>query len=513
MSIDRRRFLRTTAAGTLAANPFLRSAHAAGEPGTVRWLMAENTTGNWDPSANTTLANINCEYLVYDYLMIYPLAPNSDPTKPELRLAEAYEILDPYSVRIRVRKGVRFHDGGELTAEDVKASFEHYSRPKVARSFYAAPIRSTVEDKYTLVINSKEAMMTIDTFLFLQFYSPILRAKDVANPKVLQTGMNGTGPYKYAGLQGNGFAFEAHAEHWGKKPAVKKVIVRHVPDGNARVLALLSGEAEFIERLEPEQYQTLESKPGIAVSKVKSTENKYLHFRCNRKPFDDWRVRRAAAAAIDRDAVLGIVSDAGYAADCLLPPQKVGYMPLPDYGKFDPALCQKLLAEAGYPNGKGLPELEYITSTGFYPKTKEYCEAITEMLQAQGFPVKLTVMEVAAWNDRYYNPNAGHMIDGGWAVATPEPDPQIVLQYQSKIALITGVKDPEIDAAIAKEVVAPTLDLRRAVLQQEVLPVIAKKMPNLVLFNSNMLHAMSSRLTGVLITPSGQVDFAKVSVG
>ena len=513
MTFDRRKFLQSTAAGSLAATSLFNVAHSA-EPGVVRWLMAENTTGNWDPSANTTLSNTFCEFLAYDYLFTYPMVPGTDVTKPVLSLAQSYKVLDPYTVEIELRKGVRFHDGAELVADDVKASFEHYSRPKIARAYYGATLQVKVTGKHSVVINSKDAGVTISMFMFLQVYAPILRAKDVANPKALQTHMNGTGPFRFAAQEQSSSIFEANPTYWGSsKTKIKRVIVRHVPDSNARVLALLSGEAEIIERLEPEQYQSIKQKPGFSVSSVKSVENKFLHFRNNRKPFDDWRVRRAAAAAIDRDAILSIAGEAGYAADCLVTPMKLGYIAQPNYGKFDPAECQRLLAAAGYPNGKGMPEIEYITSTGFYPKTKDYGEAVTAMLQAQGFPVKLTVMEVAAWNDRYYNPNAGHMIDGGWCTDTPDPDIQLWLMYYSKIGLVTGANDPELDAVLLKERNAPTIEIRRKVLQTEALPLIAQKMPNLVLFNSRMLHAMTGKLKGVSITAASQVDFTKASIG
>lgn len=510
MTFDRREFLKTAAAGTLASNSF--ASLAAAESGVVRWLTAENTTGNWDPSANTNLANIYCEYLTHDYLLTYPMTIGTDVTVPVRSLAQSFKVIGPFKVEMELRPGVRFHDGAELVAEDVKATFEHYSRPKVGRPLYPGKIASSVTGKYRLTIDCEAAGMPMHKFLFLQFISPILRAKDVADPKALQSGMNGTGPFRFAGVERGSLIFEANRHYWGpNKPQLKRIILRHVPDGNARVLALLSGEAEITERLEPEQYQSLKSKPGIVVSKTKSTENKFLHFRNGKKPFDDWRVRRAAAAAIDRDAILGIVGDAGYAADCLVPPMKLGYEPS-SYGRFDPAECQRLLAEAGYPKGRGLPELDYITSTGFYPKTKEYGEAITAMLQAQGFPVKLTVMETAAWSERLYNPQQGHMIDSGWSPGTPEPDVQLVFLYFSKVGLITGCNDPAIDAALLKEMGTADLAARRKLLQKETIPTIVEKMPNLVLFNSNLLHAQDARLKGVTFLSAGMIDFTKATL-
>jgi len=508
MLIKRRTFLKTTAVTSLAFGVLGRMSFAA-EPGVVRWLTAENTTGNWDPSANTTQANVRAEFLVYEPLMTYPMIPGNILT-PDMRMAESFTITDPHNADVALRKGVKFHDGAEMTAEDVKATMEYMSRPGIARGFYPGPVKVTVKDDYNLSINTADFM--IHSFQFLQIYTPIMRAKDIATPEVLQTKMNGTGPFVYAGTESSGHHFEVFGDYWGpSKPDLKRVTLRHVPDGNARVLALISGEAELIERLEPEQYVSLQAKDGISTYKVNSVENKFLHFRNNKKPFDDWRVRRAAAAAIDRDAILSLVGDAGYAADSVLPPMKLGYTPQPDYGKYDPDLCQKLLEEAGYPGGQGMPELEFITSTGFYPKSKEYCEAVAAMLQAQGFPVRLTVMEVAAWNDRYYNLDAGHMIDGGWAPDSPEPNIQLMIQYFSKIGLVTGCNEPTIDAALEKQLAAPTMEERAKVISEDVLPAVADKMPNLVLFNSGMLLAGSAQLKGIKVTPSGNVDFTEAA--
>lgn len=509
MKLSRRTFLMASAAIPLTA-AVLGAPLQAGETGVVRWLSPENTTGNWDPSGNTTLANTRIEFIVFDTLLRYPMT-GDDLLEPELRLAESFEIIDGANVDIVLKKGITFHDGAELTAEDVKASLEYYSREGAARAFYPGPVKVTVKDSHSLTVTTET--FPSHSFLFLQVYSPILRAADVATPEKLQGSMNGTGPFRYLGTDASGHSFEAFDGHWGGSTGnVKKIVVRYVPDGNARMLALMSGEAEVIERLEPEQYASLQSEEGVGTQKVNSVENRYLHFRCNKPPFDDYRVRRAAAAAIDREGLLSLIGEAGYKAESVLPPMKLGSTPLPDYGKYDPELCQQLLAEAGYPGGSGMPEIEYITSTGFYPKSKEICEAITAMLQAQGFPITLTVMEVAAWNDAYYNVNAGNMIDGGWAPNSPEPNIQLMLQYSSKIGLVTGVSEPSIDAVLAKQVAETDMATRAKIISDEVLPEIADKLPNQVLFNSNMMIATSSALTGIGMTAAGDLDFTAANM-
>ena len=83
--------------------------------------------------------------------------------------------------------------------------------------------------------------------------------------------------------------------------------------------------------------------------------------------------------------LLDILGVSGHASKAWISPVKFGYVDTPNYPEYNPEECQRLLAEAGFPKGEGLPELEYITSVGFYPKTKEYGEVITAMLQEQGF--------------------------------------------------------------------------------------------------------------------------------
>lgn len=502
-SINRRQFIvaGTAAAATLGCG----AVQAATDE--LRWLTAENVTGNWDPNANTTLANILVECQVYESLVSYPMT-GADPTAPHYELATSYRAVSPSVIEFKLRPGIKFHDGTPFTAEDAKASIEYASIAK-ARPLYPGRVECKVIDKTTVQVDGSPSGQPGWGPLFLQGQTRMMSAAAIADGKALQQGMNGTGAYRLVGVEKGRIVMEANPNYWGGAPSIKRVTMRHVGDGNARVLALLSGEAELIERLEPEQYASLQHHAGVQASATKSIENRFLYFRCGKAPFTDARLRRAAALSIDRSAVLKIIGAAGYPADSIVPPSKFGYAPIPGYGRYAPAEAQKLMAEAGFPNGRGLPDLEYLVSTGFYPKSKEYGELITAMLQAQGFPVKMTVLEVAAWNERYYNVQAGHMIDGGWAPSTPEPNLQYMLQYHSKNSLVTGLKDPVMDAALVKESTTPDLEVRRKVLTTETLPLVAQTMPNLVLFNSMLLHGATAKLTGHSVEPNGHVDLRR----
>jgi len=506
--------------GVASVNPnFFISSAFAGQQKTMVFLSAENITGNWDTTAHTTLSQSTIEGFVMGFLMRSPMRP-TNPDQIVYDLATSYEQLDAHKIKFNLRKGVTFHDGKPFTAEDVKATFKYASqldRPR--QSFPGGPDTFDVEtpDDYTIIFNTEKGGYGAGLFLFLASYVPIMSSKDIAlgSSGPLSQRLNGTGPFKFVEQKGNTTKMIANSNYYGGVPKIPGVDYVFTGDATTRMLSLMSGEADIIERLEPEQVETLTSKPEIKISNVLSVENKYLFFRCSKPPFNDWRVRKAACHAIDRSQILSLLGSAGQASNNFVSPIKFGYIDLKNYPEYNPEECQRLLAEAGFPNGKGLPTLEYLTSTGFYPKTKEYGELITAMLQEQGFPVQLNVMEVAAWNERLYDRpggGPGHMVDCGWAPGSPEPDLVLRAHFHSSSKRICGIEDPEIDAALDEERNAPSIEERRKSLQTNLMPMLADKAPALSLFTSVMIHAMRKELDGLFIYPDGLMNAVDTTI-
>ncbi|MCP4630456.1 MAG: hypothetical protein GY850_44140 [bacterium] len=173
--------------------------------------------------------------------------------------------------------------------------------------------------------------------------------------------------------------------------------------------------------------------------------------------------------------ILEIVGVAGYPIECFVPPKVWGFTEKGRLPEYDPAICQQFLAEAGYPKGKGLPELDFIVSEGLYPKTKEYCPAIATMLEEQGFPIRLKVMAVAPWLEVLWTRPGGapgHMVDSGWSTGTPEPDATLRPLYKGGNSMICELNDPEIDAALSRERGEADLEKRKNVLERETFPII-----------------------------------------
>lgn len=514
LNVNRRTVLGGLAATGLSAfpSPYVRRAFGQSR-NTMVFASAEPVTGNWDPTSHTTLAQINLEGFVFGQLFRTPMRPEN-PDEIVFELANSQEVIDLYTIEYKLRDGVTFHNGEPFSAEDVKATFEYASQATRPAAWYPGPCEVEVVDRLTARVHTKAGGYPAAALYFLAGFLPIMSKSDIADPTTLQERPNGTGPFQFVEQRGNTTVLKAFDGFMRGRPLLEEVHFAYVGDATTRVLALMSGEVDVIERLEPEQHETLSGEQGVALSRTISTENKYLHFRCNKPPFDNPLVRMAAAHAIDRDLVTEILGVAGHASSNYISPVKFGYTDLQNYPAYDPARCQELLAQAGYPNGQGLPPLEYLTSDGFYPKTKEYGEVITALMQEQGFQVELTVMETAAWLERIYQREGqepyGHMVDVGWSTGSPEPDLVLRSMFHSSAGprggLINGIADPDIDAALDQQQAEPDPEKRRALIQTVATPKLAELVPSLSLFTSVLLHGRRSSLEGLYFYPNGPID-------
>lgn len=513
----RRSFLAGAGAISAGAALFRRPGMArAQDAGTLVFAAAGTVTSSWDPTSHTVAPQITAEGFLFGHLTKCPMRPE-DPAEILPDLATEWNLIDPYTLEYKLREGVTFHDGKPFSAEDVKATYEYASQPsRPASAWYPGQVEVEIVDDHTVRLRTEKFGYPALNFWYVSSFLPILSAADVADPDTLAKRPNGTGAFRYEETRGDQIVFKAFDNFHEGRPSIDTLLWNYVPDANTRVLGLLNGQFHLTERLEPEQYESLDKEAGITTNRGLSSENKYLHFRCNKPPFDDVRVRQAAVHAIDRAQVLEVAGVAAQASSCHISPVKFGYVDVPNYPEYDPDKCQALLAEAGYPGGQGLPELEYITSVGFYPKTREYGELITAMLQEQGFPVKLTTLEPASWEEQLYRradgQGPGHIVDVGWITGSPEPDLVLRPNYLSQFALINGVNDPDIDASLEKERDATSTDERLRILQEETLPLLADRVPSISLFSSVFLRAMTDRLEGVYFYPNGPIDLGKATL-
>jgi peptide/nickel transport system substrate-binding protein len=302
-----------------------------------------------------------------------------------------------------LRKGVRFHNGETLTAEDVKFSFDRYrgTAAKLLHDKVAA-----VESVEPLRVRFRLHKPWPD---FLTFYaSPATGAAWIVPKryveKVGDEGFKkapvGAGPYRFASFKpGVELLLEAHEGYWRKVPNVKTLVLRVIPDEATRLAALKRGEVDIAYSITGPLAEELKRSPGLALKPT------YMPFTSWLVPVEQWnpkspwhdrRVRQAANLAIDRDGI----NQASYLGlsrvTASVVPHQMEYFWQPPPPRFDPVQARKLLSEAGYPNGFDAGDLSgdmiYGSAIG---------EPAANYLNAVGIRVRLRLMERAAYYAEY----------------------------------------------------------------------------------------------------------------
>jgi len=495
---------------TVAAVPAATAAPGvagAAPTGTMTFLSAEHLLGTWDPTAHTSLAMLRDEPAAYDYLL------DSDENKKLIpMLATEWKNVAPDTWQFKLRPNVKYHDGQTLNAENVKAAIE-YASGKDQVSYFWFPGSVTVDIVDNMTVNLKTAGPAA-SLLYTLTMIPITAADDVNNKDNFKRKQNGTGMFRFVKFENDAAYYEANTEYWNGPPKLKSFVFKFVQDPATRLAALRSGEADMIDRVESEHVPIIEGDSKLYVDKKNTVETKWLAFKSKKEPFqNNPKLRQAIAYAIDRETLVrDILQGYGKVSDSFLSPEAFGYQPSPSNIKYDPDMAKKLLADAGHPDGKDLPELGYVTSVGFYPKTKEYGEFIVANLQAIGLQANLIPMEIGALYAGIFNPTPDwHMADHGFMPTTPEPDVFIRTLYHSP-GLIANIDDRAIDDALDAEKREIDFDKRTQVLTTQTVPTLYNEMPAVPLFVSQLVTGVSKRVQNLVIRSTSKFPLHEVIV-
>lgn len=290
-----------------------------------------------------------------------------------LELAEEMSWLDNTTLEVKLRKGVKFHDGTEMTADDVVFTFDRiiqenaieYPEPHTSpRKGLIAPLESIEKTgDYSVVMHFSGPWPPAMQMIVHQQILPKHYLEEVGTKGFVEKPM-GTGPFKFIsakpGLEE--VVMERFEDYHGGAPDLEPVgpacvegaIFRVIPEASTRVAALLAGEVDIIQAVPPELIDTLAQTPGIQVKTAPGTQPKWMEMNVSRPPFDDVRVRQAMNYAVDRQLII----DAIYGGRAVALPG-----PLSPFNNFvnkklkpypyDPDKALALLAEAGWTDSDG----------------------------------------------------------------------------------------------------------------------------------------------------------------
>jgi peptide/nickel transport system substrate-binding protein len=417
-------------------------------------------------------------------------------------LAERWHTTDNLNHTFFLKRGVRFHNGRELSADDVKFVLDRARNPETRHPHarhYEDIATVHVRDPHTLTITLKRTNA--------MFIHNLARQGSVIYPReaVEQQKSHpvGTGPFVLERWdRGDRIVLRRNPDYHVKGlPKLERVTFRFIPDPNAALAALQAGDIDVLAfGLGPESVEIVRRSPNLQLIQGETTNDVILALNNSRKPFSDVRVRRAITHAIDkaeviRGAMFGLARVLGSNVDPLNP----YFVDMAKAVPHDPGRARQLLAEAGYPNGfeavlRVPPQYPYTVRTG---------EVLVGQLAKVGIRVRLEQIEWGQWLDRVYkNADYDMTIIGhaeGWDAGN-YANPKYYYRYDS----------PRFQA-VFQESETTLDDRRRRELYAQLQKVMADEAPVVWLYVYPRLVAAKKGVQGIwkdLPTPS--MDLSEV---
>jgi peptide/nickel transport system substrate-binding protein len=365
---------------------------------------------------------------------------------PELA-AELPKLVAPTTWEIKLRKGVKFHNGEDFDAESVKFSLERLANP--ANKLRGAPSfglldRVEIVDPHTVRVHTKKPWPVLVPHLALRSAS-MYPPKEYAGKDSPAISKNpiGTGPYKFVRWsKDEEIVMEAVPNHWRGAPNIKTVVFRPIPDDAVRVASLQNGEIDVAVNIPPHLAKIIEKHPKLFLSTAPSIRtiqlNIYTHqMDATHKPIGpyagptvDKRVRQAIAYAIDADEIIrGVMDGKAVRVATMLTSLHFGFDPALKPIKQDLGRTKKLLTEAGFPNGI---DIVLNGPQGRYVRDKEVAEVVAGQLSKAGIRTTLRTHEFVAYlNNMVYVHKAGPVWLIGWGHPTMDAEAIYVPLFKS----------------------------------------------------------------------------------
>lgn len=374
--------------------------------------------------------------LVYEPLVRYDEAGTIQPA-----LAERWEISeDGRTWTFSLRPNVTFHDGTPLDAAAVKWNLERWVGQARHGWLPAATRITAIEtpDSETVVLTMRDAYYPAVQDLTLIRPVRFLSPNAVNSDGDFQTPI-GTGPWRLLSLDAQQATLVPHDAYWGARPRLEKIMLEVILDPQTRMAALLSGEVdviggEYLGGISLESLPVLARNPGLRILTGEGITSFYLATDYATPPFDDQRVRRAIALAIDKQALAARIFDGHAGAATGLLPDGAPYVSRTGdeiYG-YDPARARELLAEAGWTPGtdgivarEGVPfTIDLVVDRSRVPQTVLMAEVIQAQLKEVGIQLEIRAYDYSGWLDAYKNRDYDLQMRFSWG---PPYDPHTVL--------------------------------------------------------------------------------------
>lgn len=462
-------------------------------------------TANETPSMTTNLHNA----VAGDYMNklthngLFLLDENME-VQPDL--VESYETVNDTEWIFKLREGVKFHNGAEMKAIDVKASLEQAKASAEVAQYGNSYESVEVVDDYTIKIitDGPQAGLLNDLTSHGNF---ILPADLIESGHDFNKEPIGTGPYVLkAWNKGESVEFEAFTDYFKGEAPIKNIIWKIIPEGSSRTMALEAGEVDMIIEVETTDVARLKDNSEIAVFDEAGTGYNYMMVNNEVAPFNNLNFRRAVSAAVDRDAVIQVALNGGGSP---------AYALVPD--------CFPGATNEGAPTFDAEQAKAYFAESGLTPEECGFnliCSDDTKLRAGQviqsclketlGVEVTLESMDLATYLDKTATGDYQAAL-GGYTTDTMMSFAKGVFHSNAiNSSNKTRLNDPEVDAIIDK--LLTTVDTaENTAIAEEFSKMMNERCPQIPLYLKNNTRAYSADLEGFNCGASGGTFYEKLS--
>lgn len=313
-------------------------------------------------------------------------------------LAEEWSVSDDgLKWTFKLKKGVKFHDGEDFTAKDVKSTFDRYLNNEASTRVYIYKniLQTIVVDDYTVKFVTEIPQAS---FLNIMAYGggAIMSTKSLERDNdTIGKEPVGTGPFKLKEAVTNEYVtMERFDDYWAGKSDIAEIKFMTVKEASTRVNMVETGEADFIMGVTSQDLERIKDNKELTIQYADSNRVSHIGFNMEKEPFNNKLVRQAMNYAIDTDAIVnGIFSGEGVPAKSVIAPATWGFYDSNMYD-YNPEKAKELLKEAGYPDGF---TAKIWTPEGRYFKDKETVMAIAGQLEQVGIKLEVEVVDWAQY--------------------------------------------------------------------------------------------------------------------
>ncbi|MEA4880651.1 MAG: ABC transporter substrate-binding protein [Synergistaceae bacterium] len=426
-------------------------------------------------------------------------------------LVEKWEMLDPETYKFYLKKGVKFHNGEEFTAEDVVFSFTRVAQKESVHAGNKGrqidPDGFQIVDKYTVIVKTRGPLGGWLEGMKHPYAS-------IFNKKAVEDGGEeyfrnpvGTGPFKFKNwVKGEKVELERFEEYHGKKANFKNLNFLVIPDDSSRVIALETGKVDMIYGVPPSDLMRLNSSQKTKVVSAPGLRLIYLGANTQKKPLDDPRVRLALEYGVNKEA-FGLVVYQGNSTQPAGPLVTASTFTPKDATPFpyDPKKAKELLKEAGFPDG-----LTLNLWTGSLQDNVNGATVLQSMLAQVGITIKIQVFEPSALMAAITKNNDHDLYIAQWGMQTSRNAGDFWLSLFSSGSVPASnwamLKDDEMDRLLALGQSTVDQGARTEVLQK-IWDRLAVLHPIVPLVIPNELYGARKDLRGVEDLADGQINY------